>query len=119
MKRIVSSLLFFFAAMSIAAAQGSVTVKVQNLVSVDEQFNVTFVIDGENAPSDFSWSEGDDFQLVWGPQRGTSTSLSIVNGQRTRTSQSTYTYVLIGDGTGGGSPARCLGLAGARLCRGR
>ncbi|MBP9998993.1 MAG: BatD family protein [Bacteroidales bacterium] len=100
MKRIVSSLLFFFAAFAVAAAQGSVTVKVQNLVSVDEQFNVTFVIEGDNAPSEFSWSEGDDFQLVWGPQRGSSTSISIVNGKRTKSSQTTYTYILMPKRTG-------------------
>ena len=83
-----------------ASAQNTIKVQAPNLVAADEQFNVTFVIEGENSPSDFEWNVGDDFQLVWGPQRGTSTSLSIVNGQRTRTSQSTYTYVLIPKKTG-------------------
>ncbi len=75
-------------------AQTSIRVDVQNIVAQDEQFNVTFIIEGESRPSDFTWSPGDDFQLVWGPQSGSSTSISIVNGKRTRSSQYTYTYIL-------------------------
>ena len=67
---------------------------------VNEQFNVTFVISGEDAPSDFEWSAGEDFQLVWGPQKGRSSSMSIVNGHRTKTSQTTYTYILMPKKTG-------------------
>ena len=80
---------------SAAFAQTSIKVQVPNVVAVDEQFNISFIVEGENAPSDFSWSQGDDFQLVWGPQKGTSTSITIVNGKRTRSSQHTYTYILI------------------------
>ena len=69
-------------------------VEVPDVVSLDEQFNVTFIYDGENAPSDFDWSPGDDFQLVWGPQQGRSTSIQIINGKRTKSSQFTYTYIL-------------------------
>ena len=81
-------------------AQTSISVKVQNLVAADEQFNVTFIIEGEKTPSSFEWEPGNDFQLVWGPQKGTSTSISIVNGNSTRTSQTTYTYVLLPKRTG-------------------
>ena len=88
-------------AMSAAAfCQATIKVNVQNLVAVSEQFNVTFIIEGEARPSDFQWSPGDDFQLVWGPQKGTSTSISIVNGKKTQTSQTTYTYVLMPRSTG-------------------
>ena len=80
---------------SAVSAQTSIKVQVPNVVAVDEQFNISFIVEGENAPSDFSWSQGDDFQLVWGPQKGTSTSITIVNGKRTRSSQHTYTYILI------------------------
>ena len=83
------------AAATAAFAQTSIKVQVPNVVAVDEQFNISFIVEGENAPSDFSWSQGDDFQLVWGPQKGTSTSITIVNGKRTRSSQHTYTYILI------------------------
>lgn len=83
-----------------ALAQSSIGVQAPNVVAVDEQFNVTFVIEGENSPSEFDWSAGDDFQIVWGPQKGSSTSTIIVNGKRSRTSQSTYTYVLLPRSTG-------------------
>lgn len=81
-------------------AQTSVKVQAPNLVALGEQFNVTFVIAGENAPSDFKWDVPSGFQLVWGPQKGTSTSVTIVNGQRSKSSQTTYTYVLMPSGTG-------------------
>lgn len=78
----------------------SIRVEAPNLVASDEQFNIAFVVDGENAPSDFQWTPGDDFQLVWGPQKGSSTSISIINGKRTKSSQTTYTYVLMPRKTG-------------------
>ena len=95
---------FLTAAMSLAAiyasAQTSVRVEAPDVVAADEQFNVTFIIEGENEPSDFRWSEGDDFQLVWGPQQGRSTSLRIINGKKTKSSQFTYTYILLPKKTG-------------------
>ena len=74
--------------------QTSIKVETHNVVAADEQFNLTFIIEGENSPSEFSWTPTDDFQILWGPQQGHSTSLSIVNGKRTKSVQSTYTYVL-------------------------
>lgn len=99
MKRMMAILTVLAIAFN-AFAQTSLKVQAPNLVALDEQFNVTFVISGENAPSSFDWAASDDFQLVWGPQKGTSTSLSIINGQRTKTSQTTYTYVLLPRKTG-------------------
>lgn len=99
MKKLLSVILAACVAVQ-AFAQTSVKVQAPNLVGVNEQFNVTFVVEGENAPSSFEWSEGEDFQLVWGPQKGSSTSISIVNGTRTKSSQTTYTYVLMPRKTG-------------------
>lgn len=99
MKRFLSVLIVIAAALS-AAAQTSVKVQAPNLVAVDEQFNVSFIITGEDAPSAFEWQPSEDFQLVWGPQKGTSTSVTIVNGQRTKSSQTSYTYILLPRKTG-------------------
>ena len=99
MKRIATILAFLLAAAA-AFAQNAIKVNVQNLVAVDEQFSVTFIIEGEGRPSGFEWECGDNFQLVWGPQKGSSSSISIVNGKRTQSSQTTYTYVLMPRGTG-------------------
>ena len=94
MKRILTIIGLLFGTLVVLQAQTSIRVDVQNIVAQDEQFNVTFIIEGENRPSNFSWDPGADFQLVWGPQSGSSTSISIVNGKRTRSSQYTYTYIL-------------------------
>ena len=98
-KRIIALLTAALCALT-AYAQTSIKVQAPNLVGLNEQFNVTFIISGEHAPSDFQWDPGSDFQLVWGPQRGTSTSVNIINGKSTRTSQTTFTYVLLPKNTG-------------------
>ena len=82
------------------SAQTTMRVDVPNVVAADEQFNVTFIVEGDENPKDFSWSQGDDFQLVWGPQQGRSTSVQIINGKTTRSSQFTYTYILMPKKTG-------------------
>ena len=81
-------------------AQSTIRVDVHNIVELSERFNVVFVVEGEHAPSDFQWTPSDDFTLVWGPQKGTSTSVSIVNGKTTRSSQTSYTYILQAKKTG-------------------
>ncbi len=94
MKKIVTLILASLMALC-AYAESSVKVKAPNLVGLNEQFNVSFEIQGDDAPKDFNWNPGDDFQLVWGPQKGTSRSVSIVNGTRSATSTTSYTYVLM------------------------
>ena len=81
-------------------AQSTIRVDVHNIVEVGERFNVVFIVEGEHAPSEFQWNPGEDFNLVWGPQKGTSTSVSIVNGKTTRASQTSYTYILQAKKTG-------------------
>ena len=97
MKKLLLTLSVIFQALVMSA---QLRVEVPDVVSLDEQFNVTFVYEGENTPSGFEWSQGDDFQLVWGPQQGRSTSIQIINGKRTKSSQFTYTYILTPKNTG-------------------
>ena len=98
MKRLISILGLL--ALTVSVFAQSIKVQAPNVVAADEQFNITFVIEGEDSPSSFSWDEGQDFQLVWGPQKGSSTSITIVNGKRTKSSQYTYTYILLPKKTG-------------------
>lgn len=93
--RKLAIILALLAASLTAFAQTSIKVQLPNVVASDEQFNISFIIEGENSPSSFDWNPGENFQLVWGPQKGTSTSITIVNGKRTKSSQYTYTYVLL------------------------
>ena len=87
-------LILYLGLMSIlASAQTSIQVQTHNVVALDEQFTVSFVIDGSR-PTEFDWEPGDDFNLLWGPQQGRSSSVQIINGKRTESSQTTYSYVL-------------------------
>ena len=81
-------------------AQSTIRVEVHNIVELSERFNVVFVVEGEHAPSDFEWNAGEDFTTVWGPQKGSSTSIQMVNGKTTRSSQTSYTYILQARKTG-------------------
>lgn len=99
MKRIIAALIVSVLATA-AFAQTSISVDVHKVVGVDERFNVVFEVEGENSPSNFSWNQGDDFQLVWGPQKGTSNSVSIVNGKVSKSSKTSYTYILLPKKTG-------------------
>lgn len=113
--------LFYIAAVLFMAifqtsAQNVIRVEAPDVVAVNEQFNVTFIIEGEKTPSDFKWSEGDDFQLVWGPQKGSSSSIQIINGKRSSSHQTTFTYILIPKSTGTFQlPAATAMLSGDRI----
>ena len=87
-------------ALTCISAMSQIKVDAPGIVGADEQFNVTFIIDGEDKPSGFNWAPGDDFNLVWGPQTGSSTSISVVNGKRSKKSQYTYTYIITPKKTG-------------------
>ncbi|MBQ3813714.1 MAG: BatD family protein, partial [Bacteroidales bacterium] len=93
MKRLFVSIVAALAGLA-AMAQTSIGVEVHNIVEVGERFNLVFVVEGEQEPSDFSWEAGEDFTVVWGPQKGTSRSVQIINGKTTRSSQTSYTYIL-------------------------
>ena len=99
MKRIITALIVALYATA-AFAQTSISVDAHKVVGVDERFNVVFEVEGENSPSNFTWSPGDDFQLVWGPQKGTSSSVSIVNDKVSKSSKSSFTYILLPKKTG-------------------
>ena len=89
MKRILTLLLCFSA---LSAMAQTLKVEGPGVVSLDETFRIVFTADGKM--SDFDWPGTDDFDVVWGPQKGSMSSTSIVNGQRTSSHQETVTYLL-------------------------
>ena len=93
MRRLLLTALMFLSAL-VCVAQTAITVQTHKVVAEDEKFNVTFIIDSKVKVSDFSWEPGSDFQLLWGPQRGQSSSIQIINGKTTKSSQTTFSYVL-------------------------
>lgn len=113
--------IFFLLALGLwAGAQTSIKVQVPNVVAADEQFNLSFIIEGEESPSDFHWDVGDDFQLVWGPQKGSSTRTTVINGKRTRSSQFSFTYILMPRKTGKFTlPAATATVGGEKISSGR
>ena len=90
MKKFVTSILFLALAV-VASAQSSIQVQVHNVVSVDEDFRVVFVIEGENSASDFNWECPEDFDLLIGPMESSSRRASIINGKRTSSRTVSYT----------------------------
>ena len=116
MKKLFCIVAFLLTAIFQMSAQNVIRVEAPDVVAVNEQFNVTFIIEGEKSPSDFHWSEGDDFQLVWGPQKGSSSSIQIINGKRSSSHQTTFTYILIPKATGTFQlPAATALLSGDRI----
>ena len=75
-------------------AQSTIRVDVHNIVELSERFNVVFTLDGEKDPESFSWNPGDDFTLVWGPQRGGIRLDENINGKKTHIRQVTFSYIL-------------------------
>ena len=99
MKKLIFTLAAALSAI-VAYSQTDIKVEVHRVVEEGEQFNITFIIEGENSVSDFSWTPSEEFQLLWGPQSGKSSSVQIVNGKMTKSVQTTYTYVLRADSAG-------------------
>ena len=93
MRKLFLTVLFMITAL-VLHAQTSIQVQTHNVVAADEHFNVTFIIEGEGKITDFTWSPGEDFQLLWGPQQGRSSSVQIMNGKTTKSVQTTYSYLL-------------------------
>ena len=89
MKRILTLLL-----LGIALTGSAQTLKLEGprVVALDETFRIVFTADARM--SDFDWPGTEDFDVVWGPQKGSMSSTNIVNGKRTSTHQETVTYLL-------------------------
>lgn len=93
MKRLFFTIISLFVAWSVFA-QTTINVQVPSVVTLDEQFNLSFVVEGDKA-SDFQWPQTSDFDVQWGPQTGRSSQTTIINGKVTKSVSTTYTYVLM------------------------
>ena len=58
------------------------SVTAPNWVQTNENFNVSFVFNETEAVTDFNFPIPDGIEIVWGPQKGSSTTISIVDGKR-------------------------------------
>ena len=73
------------------AAQ-NLTIDAPTVVSMNETFRIVFTANGNM--SDFQWPGTSDFDVVWGPQKGSMSSTNIINGKRESSHTETYTYLL-------------------------
>jgi len=62
------------------------------VVRVGEQFRLDYTMNG--APSSFQGPKLDDFYLLSGPNKSSSTSIQIINGRRSQNITITYSYYL-------------------------
>lgn len=91
MKRLCIVWMLLFSALA-AMAQNTLTVDAPKVVTTDENFRIVFTANGRM--SDFNWPGSEHISILWGPQSGSMSSTSIVNGKRTSTHQETYTYIV-------------------------
>ena len=113
MKRIYTAILLLLCAASLISAQ-SLTVDAQRVVSVGETFKVVFTANG--SLEDFEWPESEHFTKLWGPQTGSMSSVSIVNGRRTSSHQETMTYILQANAPGKFTLPAATGTVEGKKC---
>jgi tetratricopeptide (TPR) repeat protein len=77
---------------SLTGAAQTLKLEGPRVVSADETFRIVFTADARM--SDFDWPGTNDFDVVWGPQRGSMSNTTFVNGKRTSSRQETVTYLL-------------------------
>ena len=111
MKKIVFTILSLTIAIFSALADGNVTFKATapNIVSMGQQFRLEFHISNyEPNREDLQIPNLNDFDILSGPNVSRASSVSIINGNMTKTDNFTYTYVLTPkkEGTFTISPAR-------------
>ena len=90
MRRHIVELLFVLFCGSLAAQ--NLTLDAPSVVSMNETFRIVFTADGNM--NDFQWPGTSDFDVVWGPQKGSMSSTNIINGKRESSHTETYTYLL-------------------------
>lgn len=96
MKRLLLSIITVFAAAGTAFADGDVSFEVlaPNAVNAGELFRIEFVINAK--PSEFTPPAIEGFEVLAGPTQSSSTNVSFINGELSRSTTLTYTYVLQG-----------------------
>ncbi len=98
MKKIVFLLLFSISSIALLA-QVKLEAKAPQFVKVGERFKVVFSLNSK-PEAVIEMPRTEDFQILYGPSRSSSSSIQIINGQTTSTSSYTYSYVLLAEQEG-------------------
>lgn len=91
--------LLLFVAVGAYSQDVTLTVQAPNAVVKGERFRVSFVVN-TNKAKDFRAPVFEGLTELSGPSTSTSSSMQIINGQRTSSASITYTYVLIAEEEG-------------------
>ncbi len=95
----------------VARAQTTFNIEAPRVAALGEPFRVEFTLNDK--PEDFVAPDFGSFEVIAGPSVSEGTSISMVNGNTTRTFSVTYTYVLVASQTGnhtiGGAKATVSG----------
>lgn len=91
--------LLLCAAMGAYSQDATLTVQAPNAVVKGERFRVSFTVN-TNKAKEFRAPVFEGLTELSGPSTSTSSSMQIINGQRTSSTSITYTYVLIGEEEG-------------------
>ena len=92
MKKYLLILLILTVSISLYAQKVSFTASSQKVVAVGEQFRLNYQLN--NKGDQFQPPQLKGFRVLAGPSASNSSNISIVNGQMTKSVNTTYTYVL-------------------------
>ena len=101
MRYLVINLILLFSGITVIYSQDvKLTAEAPRNVVQGSRFQLTYKVNGEANASDLRVPDLSDFQILMGPSSSTSTSMSIINGNVTRSVEYSYTYVIKADKTG-------------------
>jgi len=92
MKKYIVILIVLITGLSLYAQKVSFTAVSQKVVAVGEQFRLNYKLN--NKGDHFQGPKLDGFRILAGPSASNSSNISIVNGQMTKSVNTTFTYVL-------------------------
>lgn len=92
MRKLFYILTFCILTLSLSAQDNEIIVSCRQNVSIGEQFQITFEVNGDC--SNFKAPNFRHFQLVGGPYSSSSSSVQIINGSITHTQKKSYSYYL-------------------------
>lgn len=100
MKRILFSIILFVAAISVVFADEiSFVTSAPNAVEVNQHFRLSYKIN-RGKVKEPKIASLDNFDILSGPNRSSSSSMSIVNGKMTSEQSVTFTYILVATAEG-------------------
>jgi len=93
MNRKILLIMFLLVGLNSWADEVKFTMSAPEIVTVGEQFSLTLSFNSSGG-EDLRMPDLSNFDILMGPSQSSSTSMSIMNGKMTQTSEYSYTYIL-------------------------